>query len=80
MAFGLDTFWEVCQNSFLPSETSTKCCFPGDSGGPVFAGTIAFGVLSSCSWVDKDQNKPVTYATYTSVDYFNKLGVSIIVP
>lgn len=59
----------------------TLRCFPGDSGGPVFAGTIAFGVMSSCSWVkDNDPNTPVTYATYTSVDYFNSLGVSIIVP
>lgn len=58
----------------------TLRCFPGDSGGPVFAGTIAYGVMSTCSWVDGDQNKPVTYATYTSVDYFNKIGVSIIVP
>lgn len=58
----------------------TLRCFSGDSGGPVFAGTIAYGVISSCSWVDGDQNKPVTYATYTSVDYFNKIGVSIIVP
>lgn len=58
----------------------TLRCFPGDSGGPLFAGTIAFGVLSGCSWVDGDINKPVTYATYTSVDYFNKIGVSIIVP
>lgn len=58
----------------------TLRCFSGDSGGPLFAGTIAFGVLSGCSWVDGDINKPVTYATYTSVDYFNKLGVSIIVP
>ena len=58
----------------------TLRCFPGDSGGPIFAGTIAFGVLSSCSWLDDDKNKPVTYAIYTSVDYFNKLGVSIIVP
>lgn len=62
------------------SGNGTLRCFPGDSGGPVFAGTIAFGVMSSCSWVDGDQTKPVTYATYTSVDYFNKLGVSIIVP
>lgn len=62
------------------SGTGTLRCYPGDSGGPVFAGTIAFGVMTACTWVDGNPSKPTTYAMYSSTDYFKDIGVSIIVP
>lgn len=62
------------------SGVGTLRCFPGDSGGPVFAGTIAFGVMSACAWENGDNNQPAKYAMYTSTDYFYKVGANIIVP
>jgi hypothetical protein len=58
------------------SGTGTLICFPGDSGGPWFSGTIAFGVMSSCA---KGTNGTAQYATYTSVDAFPSIGVTILV-
>ncbi len=60
--------------------TGTLRCFQGDSGGPVFAGTIAFGVLSSCGWAVALNTDPARYMLYTSTDFFATLGVDIIVP
>jgi hypothetical protein len=57
------------------SGTGTLLCFSGDSGGPWFSGTIAFGVHSSCS----SQNGIAAYAIYTSVDAFPSIGVTILV-
>lgn len=62
------------------SGTGTLRCYKGDSGGPVFAGTIAFGVMTSCTWVSGEQSTPTTYAMYTSIDYIKDIGASIIVP
>lgn len=62
------------------SGTGTLRCYKGDSGGPVFAGTIAFGVMKSCTWVSGEQSTPTTYAMYTSIDYIKDIGASIIVP
>lgn len=62
------------------SGLGTLRCYPGDSGGPVFAGTIAFGVMTACTWVNGNPSQPTTYAMYTSIDYLKDLGVSIIVP
>lgn len=65
-----------------PTGTGTLRCYQGDSGGPWFAGTIAYGVLSSCAW--EDPNVPnsdrALFATYTSTDFLNMAGASIIVP
>jgi hypothetical protein len=55
----------------------TLLCFQGDSGGPWFAGTIAYGVQSSCSWKDGINLGPVLWSTYTSVDAFPSIGVTI---
>ena len=62
------------------SGTGTLRYYPGDSGGPVFAGTIAFGVMTSCTWANGKPTTPTTYAMYTSTDYLKDIGVSIIVP
>lgn len=61
------------------SGTGTLLCFSGDSGGPWFANTIAFGVHSSCAWVNGIQNGTAAYAIYTSVDAFPSIGVTILV-
>lgn len=61
------------------SGTGTLLCFTGDSGGPWFSGTIAFGVHSGCAWQDGIRNGTATYSTYTSVDAFPSIGVTILV-
>jgi hypothetical protein len=58
----------------------TLTCFPGDSGGPWFANTIAYGVMSTCAWVGGSQANPVAWSAFTSTDYFSTLGVTLIVP
>jgi hypothetical protein len=58
--------------------TGTLLCFQGDSGGPWFAGTTAFGVMSSCGWKDRI-NGTAQWAVYTSVDAFSSIGVTILV-
>jgi hypothetical protein len=59
--------------------TGTLLCFKGESGGPWFAGTIAFGVHSSCTRKNGIQNGPVVWSIYTSVDAFPSIGVTILV-
>lgn len=59
------------------SGTGTLKCFRGDSGGPWFAGTTAFGVMSACAWSDSAKTI-ASYAVYTSVDFFTTLGVTIV--
>lgn len=60
------------------SGTGTLKCYQGDSGGPWFAGNVAFGVTSACAWVNGTLNGTVSYSIYTSVDYFPTLGVAIV--
>lgn len=63
------------------SGTGTLRCYQGDSGGPWFAGTIAYGVMSACAWVNNITNSDqAAYSIYTSTDYFHWTGASIIVP
>jgi hypothetical protein len=63
------------------SGTGTLRCYQGDSGGPWFAGTIAYGVMSACAWVNNVHNSDqAAYSIYTSTDYFHWTGASIIVP
>jgi hypothetical protein len=61
-------------------DEGTLKCFSGDSGGPVFSGTTAFGVASACTWKYGVANiGPVSYLMYTSVDAFPSIGVTILV-
>ena len=60
--------------------TGTLRCYQGDSGGPWFAGTIAYGVMSACAWSDYVNSNQAAYSIYTSTDFFNRIGVNIIVP
>ncbi len=62
----------------LPTSTGTLLCFLGDSGGPYFANTIAYGVLSACSYVN-GTNGTAEFSLYTSVDAFPAIGVTILV-
>ena len=64
--------------SVTTSGTGTLKCFPGDSGGPVFANTTAFGIMSACSWKNNVTGGTVSYALYTSVDFFSNIGVTIV--
>jgi hypothetical protein len=57
----------------------TLLCFQGDSGGPWFAGNTAFGVHSGCAWQNGINSGPVVWTTYTSVDAFPSIGVTILV-
>ena len=59
--------------------TGTLLCFQGDSGGPWFANTIAFGVMSACAWQNGITNGTVKYSMYTSVETFPSIGVTILV-
>ena len=54
----------------------TLKCFRGDSGGPWFANTIAFGVTAQCNWWDGAETIAM-WAKYTSVDLFHYIGVTI---
>lgn len=64
-----------------PTGTGTLRCYQGDSGGPWFAGTIAYGVQSWCAWENGVANSNrVLLVLYTSTDFFSRAGVSIIVP
>jgi hypothetical protein len=65
--------------TFAITGTGTLRCFTGDSGGPWFANTIALGVLSGCAWKDGVTNGTALYSTYTSVDFFPSIGVTILV-
>lgn len=60
--------------------TGTLRCYQGDSGGPWFAGTIAYGVMSACAWADTVNSNRAAYSIYTSTDYFHWIGATIIVP
>lgn len=62
------------------SGTGTLKCFQGDSGGPWFAGTVAFGVNSACGWEGGVTNGTALYAMYSSVSEFGLIGVSLLVP
>lgn len=68
-----------CQNSFVEvqSRTSEKMyCRGGDSGAPIFAYDIAFGILSGCanySGSDETYNY-----IYTSMDEAYTLGFSLV--
>ncbi|HEX9948052.1 MAG TPA: hypothetical protein VGA98_10975 [Allosphingosinicella sp.] len=62
------------------SGTGTLRCHKGDSGGPWFAGTVAYGVMSSCAWADVIDGNQAAWSVYTSTDYFHWTGASIIVP
>lgn len=64
-----------------PTGSGTLRCYRGDSGGPWFAGTIAYGVLSSCAWEGGIENSNrAIFSLYTSTDFLHMTGASIIVP
>jgi hypothetical protein len=52
-------------------------CVRGDSGGPFFAYTTAYGVQSACAW--NDAAETITrIVVYTSVDYAASLGATLV--
>lgn len=56
----------------------TMRCISGDSGGPWFARTIGYGIQSGCSWVDKATQKQALTVVYTSLDYANLVGATVV--
>ncbi|HYW15566.1 MAG TPA: hypothetical protein VE891_05365 [Allosphingosinicella sp.] len=62
------------------SGSGTLRCYRGDSGGPWFAGTVAYGAMSSCAWADVIDGSQAAWSVYTSTDYYHWTGASIIVP
>ena len=61
--------------------TGTLRCYQGDSGGPWFAGTVAYGSMSSCAWENGGLNtNRAILSLYTSLDFVGMAGASIIVP
>lgn len=65
------------------SGTGTLICFEGDSGGPFFANTTAYGVASACLWAGGSTSSPADgstlYIMYSSVDFFATKGFTILV-
>ena len=61
----------------LTSGQGTLRCSRGDSGGPVFAGTIAFGIQSACAWNDAAETI-TNILVYTSIDYASSIGATIV--
>lgn len=53
-------------------------CYPGDSGGPWFALTTGYGIMHACFWKGQDSTSPVDISIYTSLDYLNSIGASIV--
>lgn len=53
-------------------------CYGGDSGSPWFALTTGYGIMHSCAWQGANSSTPVTIATYTSLDYLNSIGATIV--
>jgi hypothetical protein len=64
--------------TILKTGTGTLRCLEGDSGGPWFVSTLALGVQSGCGWQNV-VNGTAVWATYTSVDFFPSIGVTILV-
>lgn len=61
--------------------TGTLQCYQGDSGGPWFAGSVAYGVTSACAWENGNTNSNrAILSVYTSLDYTSMAGATIVVP
>ncbi|WP_298890276.1 hypothetical protein [Acinetobacter sp.] len=55
----------------------TLRCVGGDSGGPWFAYTTAYGIQSGCAWFD-NAKKQTKIVVYTSLDYAGLVGATIV--
>ena len=54
---------------------------PGDSGGPVFTGSTALGIMHACMSVDLECNNPALAddLLYVAIDYVETgLGVTVL--
>jgi hypothetical protein len=61
----------------LTSGQGTLRCTRGDSGGPMFAGTVAFGIQSACAWNDAAETI-TNILVYTSIDYASLIGATVV--
>lgn len=66
----------VCSNTWVKVEGPKLACAAGDSGGPVFKFSIAYGIVSSAAYTG---NLPGQCGniTYMSVDYLKDLGLTL---
>ncbi len=55
----------------------TLRCVGGDSGGPWFAYTSAYGVLSQCTWADTGRTITET-AIFTSVEFIPAISANLV--
>lgn len=61
----------------LSSGKGTLRCVRGDSGGPWFAYTTAYGIQSSCAW--NDAAETITrIVVYTSVEYVPAISANLV--
>jgi streptogrisin C len=59
---------ELCGGPCSPTWVTVKgpTCIPGDSGGPVFSGEVAFGIAKG---INRDGNGRCLFYYYMSIDY-----------
>lgn len=57
------------QTSIFKKLTATK---------PWFALTTGYGIMHACFWKGQDSASPVDISIYTSLDYLNSIGASIV--
>jgi hypothetical protein len=61
----------------LSSGKGTLRCVRGDSGGPWFAYTSAYGIQSSCAWNDTAETI-TNIVVYTSVEYVPAISANLV--
>ncbi|GEM_PF-5518061 len=72
------SYWDINNDSFYTTGQGSLRCYLGDSGGPWFALTTGYGIMHACFWKGQDSTSPVDISIYTSLDYLNSIGASIV--
>jgi hypothetical protein len=69
----------TCNYEFVKIEGPGLACYPGDSGGPVFQGLIAYGFDKGGSWTNMGGPGDCSWAIFTPVRKVNSMNVSLFV-
>lgn len=69
---------QIGKGTVRTSGDGTLSCFVGDSGGPIFADSTAYGIQSACAFVGAPNTSPTRYLAYTSIEDINALGVTLV--
>lgn len=72
------SYWDINNDSFYTTGQGSLHSYSGDSGGPWFALTTGHGIMHACFWKGQDSTSPVDISIYTSLDYLNSIGASIV--